>query len=96
VEYQGRAEIQSYLLSGVARTTSDAFKSYDIKNKLGDEKKHWEDVLIRSTLIEDDGHSSKLIRTLALGRMVSKPYEERAEFKIGGEDWLRIANMVEI
>jgi len=55
----------------------------------------WEDTLRQSTLIEDDGHAAKLIRSLALGERVSKPYEGKGNggFEIGGEDWLRIANM---
>lgn len=99
MEYQGRAELGFYLISGVAGAggrglDSDAYKQYEIRYRAGSEEQNWEDVLRRSTLIEDDGHSSKLIRSLALGRKVSEPYERESEgFHLSGDDWLRIANM---
>lgn len=95
VEYQGRAELLFYLLSGVAGINTEAYEQYDLKILTGDDEKDWEDVLRRSTKIEDDGHSSKLIRTLALGRKVCKPYERKTgdSFKLHEGDWIKIANL---
>lgn len=83
------------MLSGVAGVNTEAYEKYELRNRKGDDDKDWEDVLRRSTKIEDDGHSSKFIRSLALGRKVCKPFEGETgdRFKLQGDDWLKIANL---
>jgi hypothetical protein len=85
-----------YIATGCARIRTEAYETCQIRNQTGDVEKDWEAVLRRSTLIEDDGHASKLVRSLALGRQVSQSYEETTEngkFELKGEEWLKIANM---
>ena len=95
VEFQGRLDLGLFAICGAPENRlTELHLSHDVVT----EKAHqeaWEDVLRRSTFINDDGHSAKLIRSLALGEMVSRPYEAKgiAGFEIGGKDWIQIARM---
>ncbi|TKA26333.1 hypothetical protein B0A50_05112 [Salinomyces thailandicus] len=51
----------------------------------------WESVQGRACSIEDDGHVSKVIRALAHGQKVCEPFEDREEFRVKRDDWLRMA-----
>lgn len=47
---------------------------------------------------QDDGHASKLMRALAHGEEVSRPFEAKAKengLPITGDMWLKIGNMGE-
>ena len=43
--------------------------------------------------LSDDGHASKLIRALAHGQQICKPYEHKDEFRIKYDDWLKMGHM---
>ena len=95
MEYQGRLDLGFYAICGAPeiRLEELGLGHEPVTEKEGEEA--WDDVLRRATLINDDGHSAKLIRSLALGEKVSSKYEWEGlpGFEIRGKDWLRIANM---
>lgn len=53
----------------------------------------WDDVFKRVNLHEDDGHASKLVRALAHGESKCKEFEDRREFRVKGDMWLKAAHM---
>ena len=55
----------------------------------------WGGVFKRVINHEDDGHAAKLIRALAHGEQICKPYENDQKFKIKGKMWLQLGHMGE-
>lgn len=53
----------------------------------------WDGIQDRVCNFFDDGHSSKLVRALAHGQKISKPYGSRDEFRIKHDDWLQMGHM---
>jgi hypothetical protein len=43
--------------------------------------------------LPDDGHASKLVRAIAHGQQICKPYESREAFRLKQDDWLQLAHM---
>lgn len=66
----------------------DIIRSYKPKKPSG-----WDEIEDRVCRFEDDGHASKLVRALAHGQQICKPYEDRDEFRIKHEDWLQMGHM---
>ena len=52
----------------------------------------WDDVFARSCAHEDDGHMIKLIRALANGEKVSRPYDHLPEFRMKQDMFLHAAH----
>lgn len=52
-----------------------------------------DEVIKRVVEHDDDGHAAKLVRAIAHGGEVSKPYEERENFKIKNGMWLQLEHM---
>lgn len=58
--------------------------------------KSWDQVF--SSVINhdrEDGHAAKLVRTLAYGERLCKPFEQKEAFPIKGDMWLKLGNMGE-
>ena len=53
----------------------------------------WDGVQDRVCNFFDDGHASKLIRAIAHGQKICKPYEDKDEFRIKHDDWLQMGHM---
>ena len=53
----------------------------------------WSGIIDRVLRVKDDGHASKLIRALAHGERICKPYEKSEKFRIKGIMWEKLANM---
>lgn len=67
----------------------DEIKNYEAKRS-------WQGVF--DTCIEKeggDGHVSKMARALAHGERLCKPFEDRENFKLKGDMWLKLGNMRE-
>ncbi|KAI9698118.1 MAG: hypothetical protein M1820_007626 [Bogoriella megaspora] len=67
----------------------DEIRNYKPKRPSG-----WEGVFERVREFLDDGHGSKLVRTLAHGEKVSRPYEQQDGFRIKGDMFLTLGHMV--
>ena len=59
------------------------------------ESQSWEGVIRRVIKHKDDGHAAKLIRAIAHGEALSRPYEGDERFRIRGDMWLKLGNMGE-
>ena len=72
----------------------DIIKNYRPKENppQGDD---WETLFDRVKRHPDDGHAAKLVRALAHGQEVCKPYEDSPRFRIKGDMWLKLGNMGE-
>lgn len=53
----------------------------------------WDASIKRVNALSDDGHASKLVRALAHGEQVCKPYEGKDGFVIKGDMWRTLAQM---
>ncbi|KAK5681995.1 hypothetical protein LTR17_027447 [Elasticomyces elasticus] len=57
------------------------------------EPSDWDGIFDRVTGLEDDGHASKLVRALAHGQQICRPYEDSDEFRVKHDDWLLMGHM---
>ncbi|KAK4561024.1 hypothetical protein LTR86_004979 [Recurvomyces mirabilis] len=54
----------------------------------------WDGIIDRvNAMVDDDGHASKLIRALAHGQEICKPYESHPEFRVKQKDWIQMGHM---
>ena len=53
----------------------------------------WHGIQERVCGFPDDGHASKLVRALAHGQMICKPYEHEDAFRVKHDDWLMMGHM---
>ena len=53
----------------------------------------WPQIFERATLYDDDGHLSKLVRSIAMGEKVCKPYEGRKGFLVKKDMWEKMGHM---
>jgi len=65
----------------------------EIRNYKPKKPSGWDEIEDRVCRLEEDGHASKLVRALAHGQQVCKPYEDREEFRIKHDDWLQMGHM---
>lgn len=90
LEWKGRADLVFYVSRGVPDMLLEEVTTYEAPND-------WKTIFYESSVHpRDDGHLSKLVRALANGEKVCRPFEARAEelgLLITGDMWLKIANM---
>ena len=55
----------------------------------------WDAIFKRVITHNDDGHAAKLVRAIAHGQRVSKPFEGDERFRIKDGLWLQLGNMGE-
>ena len=67
--------------------------NYKPKNAVRSGSDGWNEIFTRVKKYEDDGHGSKLVRALAHGEEICKPYDNREEFRIKKGMWLQLGNM---
>ncbi|KAI6838676.1 hypothetical protein KC340_g3891 [Hortaea werneckii] len=65
-----------------------------VRNHQPTQPSAWDSIEDRACALEDDGHTSKLIRALAHGQNVCRKYEAREEFRVKHDDWLQMAHSV--
>lgn len=90
LEWKGRADLVFYVSRGVPDLLLEEVTTYEAPND-------WKTIFYESSVHpRDDGHLSKLVRAVANGEKVCRPFEARAEelgLLITGDMWLKIANM---
>ncbi|KAL4916978.1 hypothetical protein BDW62DRAFT_211499 [Aspergillus aurantiobrunneus] len=91
LEWKGRMDLMMYISRNAPELYLDEITKYPITND-------WDAITAESNQHpHDDGHLSKLIRALRNAESVCRPYDDQAKersFKITGDAWLRIGNMV--
>ncbi|KAL1304684.1 hypothetical protein AAFC00_003639 [Neodothiora populina] len=89
LEWKVRNDAALYASRGCARLLLDEITDYKPKRPSG-----WAEIIDRVTEHEDDGHACKLIRALAHGEQVCKPFEHNKDsFRIKGDMWLKLGHM---
>ena len=83
-------DLCQYASRGAPPLLPDEIRNYTPKRM---DSASWDSIIERVNQVDDDGHAAKLIRALAHGQRISRPFEERAEFKIKGDMWLQLGNM---
>ncbi|GIC90050.1 questin oxidase family protein [Aspergillus udagawae] len=90
LEWKGRADLAFYVSRRVPKLLLEEVTTYEAP-------KDWKTIFhVSSVHPRDDGHLSKLLRALANGEKVCRPFEARAEelgLLVTGDMWLKIANM---
>jgi hypothetical protein len=90
LEWKGRADLAFYVSRRVPKLLLEEVTTYKAPND-------WKTIFhVSSVHPRDDGHLSKLLRALANGEKVCRPFEARAEelgLLVTGDMWLKIANM---
>lgn len=90
LEWKGRVDLAMYVSRGSPKLLLEEVTHYQAR-------RDWKSVFESSIRHpKDDGHVSKLVRAVASGERVCKPFEaggrERG-FMIAGDMWLKIGNM---
>ena len=78
-----------YVSRGCPPLLLDEITNYQSKEDSG-----WDEIFKRVNRLEDDGHSSKLIRALANGQKVSAGFGAKEAFRIKGDMWMKLGHMV--
>jgi len=93
LEWKGRNAVTMYASRGSPGLLLDEIRNYKPKVPSQDPEDPWKDIIGRVCQFEDDGHGSKLVRALAHGQRICKPYEDRPEFVLKQTDWLQMGHM---
>lgn len=88
LEWKVRLDLAMYASRGSPELLLDEVEDYRSKKDSS-----WDEVIKRVNMLPDDGHASKIIRALAHGEQVCKPYEQKDGFRIKGDHWLKLGNM---
>ena len=88
LEWKVRNDLALYASRGCPRLLLGEIKDYTPKISSG-----WAGIFERVKNFDDDGHAAKLVRALAHGQVICKPYENKDAFRIKGDMWLQLGHM---
>ncbi|KAK5164076.1 uncharacterized protein LTR77_010167 [Saxophila tyrrhenica] len=88
LEWKTRLDLAMYASRKCPDIRLDEIREYKPRHQSG-----WDGIQDRVCDFNDDGHSAKLIRALAHGQSICKPYEHKDEFRIKHDDWLLMGHM---
>lgn len=98
LEWKGRLDLAMYASRRSPEPLLKEIVNYKPKQPADgkNEAEAWNKIFERVDNKPDDGHAAKLIRALAHGEQVCKPYasKDAAAFPIKGDMWLQLGNMV--
>ncbi|MCJ1380737.1 hypothetical protein MMC17_003845 [Xylographa soralifera] len=92
LEWKGRLDLTMYTSRHCPPPLLDDIINYQPR-EAGKSGTSWEGVIHRVLNHPDDGHASKLVRAIAHGEQVCKPFEGSEKFRIKGKMWLQLGNM---
>ena len=90
LENKARMDLLQYASRGAPKLLLEEVTHYVPKKK---DASDWASIFERANNVDDDGHGVKLVRALAHGEKLCKPWEEKEWCKIRGGMWLQIGNM---
>lgn len=90
LEYKGRLDVLQYASRGCPKLLFEEIENYVPKKS---DASSWDAIFERVNLIDDDGHAAKLVRALAHGQRISRPWESTENFRIKDSLWLQLGNM---
>ncbi|KAF9874679.1 hypothetical protein CkaCkLH20_07816 [Colletotrichum karsti] len=86
----GRYSIMLYIAMGCPKLDLSVVRTYKPRKGPGG----WADAIERGLNYKDDGHGCKIIRALIHAQDVSRPYENRPEFRVKQDDFVKAATAV--
>jgi hypothetical protein len=89
VEWMWRLELAAYAGIACPELYLDEITNYAPKSP----QDKWPPLIKVATAVEDDGHTSKVIRGLIQGQRASKEFEDRDGFLVKGDMWMKIAHI---
>ena len=89
LEWKVRMDLLLYLSRGSPEPLLDEIRNYGQKQP----SYTWDSLIERGREYDDEGHVAKLVRALAHGQAVSKPYEQKESFRVKGDMWLQLGQM---
>jgi questin oxidase-like protein len=89
LEWKGRYDLVNYVGRNTPTLREEDITGYKPKHQ----NDHWPEILKRATLFSDDGHTSKLVRVLALGEKYCKPVESKLDYTLKGDMWEKAGSM---
>lgn len=93
LEWKARNDITLYASRGCPDLLLDEIANYKPSKPTSTATDPWHDIIERVKNFEDDGHGSKLVRALAHGQQICKPYENKENFRIKRDMWLQLGHM---
>ena len=94
LEWKGRNDLTMYVSRRSPKLLRDEIIDYMPKQPSSGSDP-WSGIFERVKHYEDDGHAPKLVRAIAHGEQVCRPYEKSDPFGIKGDMWLKLGNMGE-
>lgn len=88
LEWKVTNDVTMYASRGCPPLLLDEITNYTPSQESG-----WDKIIQRVNKMDDDGHAAKLVRALANGQQVCKPYEAKEGFVIKGDMWLKLGHM---
>jgi Questin oxidase-like len=89
LEWKGRFDLLNYFGRNNPTLRPEDITNYQPKYP----NTSWPEIFERATLYDDDGHVSKLVRAIANGQQICKPYEGMKGFLVKGDMWEKMAHM---
>jgi len=91
LEWKVRFDLALYASRRPVPLRIEEVQNYACKEK--DASNPWLSILDRALRIKDDGHSAKFIRACAHGAKFCRPWEDRPEFVMKSDMWMKMALM---
>lgn len=96
LEWKGRLDLAMYASRRSPTPLLDDIAHYLPKEAGKPGSQSWDAIIKRVIQHPDDGHAAKLVRAIAHGEQISKPYEGSEKFRIKDGMWLQLGNMGEL
>ncbi len=93
LEWKGRLDLCMYASRRSPEPLMGEITNYKPKEPTKDGHNPWVRIFERAKEHDDDGHAAKLVRALANGEQVSRPYEDMDSFRIKGDMWSQLGHM---
>lgn len=90
LEMKARTDLAIYISRGSPELDAQRIREYTPKMP----GQGWAEIFARACAYDDDGHTSKLVRTVANAERVCKEFEEKEQWPVRGDMWLKIGHMV--
>ncbi|KAI9880934.1 MAG: hypothetical protein M1830_010002 [Pleopsidium flavum] len=93
LEWKGRLDLCMFASRRSPKPLLDEITNYKPKEQTKEGDDPWQGIFQRAKEHNDDGHLGKLVRALAHGEQVCRPYEDRESFRIKGKMWSQLGHM---
>ena len=94
LEWKGRVDLAMYASRRAPKPYTDDIERYTVTRITPTERSsRWQEIFARVSKDPEDGHASKILRTLAVGEKMCRNFEGRNQLAMSEYMWLAIASM---